>query len=130
MATIRDNDIVEIIDALSDILYVAYGLGAVFGINLDETFRIMYKSKFFKDNYDVLSKYPVIKNTNYHMVFNEFYLKISSEDNHLLSNWKTHLTDNPFHTVEKLKQYYNIYSQSLAVNLMGRKSNNKIIYTT
>ena len=32
-------DIVEIIDALSDILYVVYGIKAAFGINIDEQYH-------------------------------------------------------------------------------------------
>ena len=34
----KNTDLIEIIDALSDILYVAYGLGVCFGIDLDKTF--------------------------------------------------------------------------------------------
>ena len=33
---INDNDIKEVADALTDILYVTYGAGHAFGINLDE----------------------------------------------------------------------------------------------
>lgn len=36
---IRDNDMVEVIDALGDILYVVYGAGHAFGINLDHVFK-------------------------------------------------------------------------------------------
>jgi predicted HAD superfamily Cof-like phosphohydrolase len=35
---VTKKDIKEVIDALSDILYVTYGMGASFGINLDRTF--------------------------------------------------------------------------------------------
>jgi len=38
----------EVIDALSDILYVVYGAGASFGIDLDETFDIVHKSNMSK----------------------------------------------------------------------------------
>ena len=33
---INENNIVEVADALTDILYVAYGAGHAFGINLDK----------------------------------------------------------------------------------------------
>ena len=36
---ISDNNIVEIADALTDILYVTYGAGHAFGINLDKCFN-------------------------------------------------------------------------------------------
>jgi len=35
---IENNDFTEIIDGLSDILYVAYGAGVSFGLNLDNDF--------------------------------------------------------------------------------------------
>lgn len=46
------NDIVEIIDALSDILYVVYGFGVVFGIDIDSSFKKYcgYKIECFKEN--------------------------------------------------------------------------------
>jgi predicted HAD superfamily Cof-like phosphohydrolase len=36
---IRDRDFVEVIDALTDILYVVYGAGATFGIDLEAGFQ-------------------------------------------------------------------------------------------
>ena len=44
-----NNDIVEIIDALSDILYVAYGLCVCFGINIDEKYS-EYIHLYLKEN--------------------------------------------------------------------------------
>ena len=38
----------EVIDALGDILYVVYGAGVTFGINLDEAFRIVHESNMSK----------------------------------------------------------------------------------
>jgi predicted HAD superfamily Cof-like phosphohydrolase len=35
----RDHDFIEVIDALTDILYVVYGAGASFGIDLDDNFN-------------------------------------------------------------------------------------------
>lgn len=45
---IKDNDFTEVIDALSDILYVVYGAGASFGIDLDTTFDIVHRSNMSK----------------------------------------------------------------------------------
>lgn len=44
----NNDDIVEIIDALSDIKYVLYGMACAFGINMDTTFR-HYLATFVKD---------------------------------------------------------------------------------
>ena len=45
---IKDNDILEVADALTDILYVAYGAGHAFGINLDDCFNEVQKSNMSK----------------------------------------------------------------------------------
>ena len=45
---IRDNDILEVADALTDILYVTYGAGHSFGINLDKCFDEVQKSNMSK----------------------------------------------------------------------------------
>lgn len=45
---IRDNDFTEIADALADILYVVYGAGASFGIDLDRAFDIVHESNMTK----------------------------------------------------------------------------------
>lgn len=42
------RDIVEIADALTDILYVVYGMGAKMGIDLDATFREVHRSNMSK----------------------------------------------------------------------------------
>lgn len=44
----KDNDMTEVIDALGDILYVVYGMGAAFGINLDRAFEIVHASNMSK----------------------------------------------------------------------------------
>ena len=43
-----DNNIVEIADALTDILYVTYGAGHAFGINLDKCFNEVQESNMSK----------------------------------------------------------------------------------
>ena len=45
---IAENDLVEIADALTDILYVTYGAGHSFGLNLDECFREVQASNMSK----------------------------------------------------------------------------------
>ena len=45
---INENDILEVADALTDILYVTYGAGHAFGINLDKCFDEVQKSNMSK----------------------------------------------------------------------------------
>ena len=45
---IKDKNMVEVADALSDILYVIFGAGQAFGINLDETFSKVHQSNMTK----------------------------------------------------------------------------------
>ena len=45
---INNNDIIEVADALTDILYVTYGAGHSFGINLDKCFDEVQDSNMSK----------------------------------------------------------------------------------
>ena len=45
---IENKDLVEVADALTDILYVTYGAGHAFGINLDKCFDEVQKSNMSK----------------------------------------------------------------------------------
>ena len=45
---IADFDIVEVADALTDILYVVYGAGHAFGIDLDACFAEVHRSNMSK----------------------------------------------------------------------------------
>jgi len=45
---IKEKDMKEVADALTDILYVTYGAGHAFGINLDECFDEVQKSNMSK----------------------------------------------------------------------------------
>tara|TARA_B110000014_G_scaffold207981_1_gene159083 strand:- start:2201 stop:2587 length:387 start_codon:yes stop_codon:yes gene_type:complete len=45
---IDNQDIVEIADALTDLLYVVYGAGHAFGIDLDECFSEVHRSNMSK----------------------------------------------------------------------------------
>ena len=45
---LKDKDIKEVADALTDILYVTYGAGHAFGINLDKCFEEVQNSNMSK----------------------------------------------------------------------------------
>ncbi len=45
---VGNDDIVEIADALTDLLYVIYGTGHAFGIDLDECFLEVHRSNMSK----------------------------------------------------------------------------------
>ena len=66
---IKDNDIKEVADALTDILYVTYGAGHAFGINLDECFEEVQNSNMSKLGKDGKPIYndsgKVMKGPNY-----------------------------------------------------------------
>ena len=66
---IKDNDILEVADALTDILYVAYGAGHAFGIDLDKCFNEVQESNMSKLGFDGKPIYnesgKVMKGPNY-----------------------------------------------------------------
>ena len=66
---IKDKDILEVADALTDILYVAYGAGHAFGINLDKCFNEVQESNMSKLDSDGKPIYnesgKVMKGPNY-----------------------------------------------------------------
>ena len=45
---IENKDLLEVADALTDILYVTYGAGHAFGIDLDKCFEEVHKSNMSK----------------------------------------------------------------------------------
>ena len=45
---IKENDILEVADALTDILYVTYGAGHAFGVDLDKCFDEVQRSNMSK----------------------------------------------------------------------------------
>ena len=45
---IQEKDIIEVADALTDILYVTYGAGHAFGIDLDQCFNEVQNSNMSK----------------------------------------------------------------------------------
>ena len=66
---IENNDIKEVADALTDILYVTYGAGHAFGINLDKCFEEVQNSNMSKLGLDGKPIYndkgKVMKGPNY-----------------------------------------------------------------
>jgi len=66
---IKDKDIKEVADALTDILYVTYGAGHAFGINLDKCFDEVQQSNMSKLGSDGKPIYnengKVMKGPNY-----------------------------------------------------------------
>jgi len=48
LAAEADNDIVELADALADIIYIACGTAASYGIDLDEVFKEVHRSNMAK----------------------------------------------------------------------------------
>ena len=64
-----NNDLLEVADALTDILYVTYGAGHAFGINLDECFTEVQNSNMSKLGEDGKPIYnengKVMKGPNY-----------------------------------------------------------------
>ena len=64
------KDLLEVADALTDILYVAYGAGHAFGINLDDCFNEVQNSNMSKLGTDGKPIYneagKVMKGSNYY----------------------------------------------------------------
>ena len=64
-----DKDLLEVADALTDILYVTYGAGHAFGINLDKCFDEVQRSNMSKLGEDGKPIYnesgKVLKGPNY-----------------------------------------------------------------
>lgn len=66
---LTNKDIVEVADALTDLLYVVYGAGHAFGIDLDECFTEVHESNMSKLGEDGKPIYredgKVLKGPNY-----------------------------------------------------------------
>ena len=66
---ISEKNLIEVADALTDILYVTYGAGHAFGINLDKCFEEVQNSnmsKLGKDGKPIYNEYgKVMKGPNY-----------------------------------------------------------------
>ena len=66
---IKQKNLVEVVDALTDILYVTYGAGHAFGVNLDKCFEEVQNSNMSKLGEDGKPIYndkgKVMKGPNY-----------------------------------------------------------------
>ena len=66
---LNNKDLIEVADALTDILYVTYGAGHAFGIDLDKCFEEVQKSNMSKLNLNGKPIYnqegKVMKGPNY-----------------------------------------------------------------
>ena len=66
---IKQEDLLEVADALTDILYVTYGAGHSFGINLDACFEEVQRSNMSKldeDGKPIYNEYgKVMKGSNF-----------------------------------------------------------------
>lgn len=99
-------DVVEMIDALSDIQYVAYGLQVVYGIDGDKLFREYMESKIEYENISNVVNKSISDNanTNFKMTcefVNDFFSEIVSTPKEFLDNLNTHgiepETNTPFY---------------------------------
>jgi len=68
-SAIKDKDIIEVADALTDLLYVVYGAGHSWGIDLDKCFAEVQRSnmsKLGKDGEAIYNEHgKVMKGPNY-----------------------------------------------------------------
>ena len=66
---INENDLIELADALTDILVVTYGAGVAFGIDLDKCFKEVHRSnmsKLSEDGKPIYNEFgKVMKGPNY-----------------------------------------------------------------
>ena len=66
---INENDLIEVADALTDILVVTYGAGVAFGIDLDKCFKEVHRSnmsKLSEDGKPIFNEFgKVMKGPNY-----------------------------------------------------------------
>jgi len=103
---VKDNNFTEVIDALTDILYVVYGAGASFGIDLDDAYDIVHKSnmtklcnteeeaqetvKWYKEQKDSpydSPEYRLSDDEKYYIVFNKSTGKILKSINYTPANF-------------------------------------------
>ena len=110
---IQNHDMKEVIDALSDILYVVYGAGSSFGIDLDKSFDIVHDSNMSKtcateeqairsvENYKTLYEqnkspydtpsYRFDEKSQLYIIFNESTGKILKNIDYKLANFDSML---------------------------------------
>merc|ERR1712194_626702 len=115
-AAAKNHDMTEVLDALGDILYVTYGAGSSFGLDMDKAFGLIHESNMFKlckteeearetvewykKNYSPGGKYPydspayrLSDNGQYYVVFNESSGKILKSVNYSPVSFKSMLPE-------------------------------------
>jgi predicted HAD superfamily Cof-like phosphohydrolase len=98
---VETNDFKEVVDALSDILYVVYGMGATIGVNLDKAYSLVHDAnmsklckteeeaqqtvEWYKENDDRYDSpnYRLSEDGKYYVVYNQSTKKILKS-----INWK------------------------------------------
>lgn len=134
---IEDNDMVEVIDGLGDILYVVYGAGHAFGINLDRFFECVCASKevygkFYgitrqsmaRSNFERCCEVEVHKNygRNVQLSFRKNFLIERPDvvrvlfgyiEKYFIEFWRSCLTNNMTEVINSLGELlYNTYSMA------------------
>lgn len=117
--SVENDDIVEIIDALTDILYVVYGAGVSFGIDIDKHFskyikfkmtqdsRIFNSIDFDKSNFNIMCQFfnkHQLK-SNIKEMYNEHKLEIKKNTQELIElsdKLKFHLSSEEYLHVIKI----------------------------
>ena len=94
---VANRDMTETVDALVDILYVVYGMGASLGINLDKAFDIVHRSNMSKvctteeDAKETVRRYqddPRYDSPTYEQVDNNKFLIKNHSTGKVLKNYK------------------------------------------
>ncbi len=93
---VKNKDYIETIDALTDILYVVYGMGARIGVNMDKAFNLVHENnmsklctteddakksvQFYLDNKEKLGydspNYRLAEDGKHYVVYNESTKKV------------------------------------------------------
>jgi predicted HAD superfamily Cof-like phosphohydrolase len=93
---VKNKDYIETVDALADILYVVYGMGARIGVNMDKAFKLVHDNnmsklcvteeeaqqsvKYYLDNKEKLGydspNYRLAEDGKHYVVYNESTKKV------------------------------------------------------
>jgi predicted HAD superfamily Cof-like phosphohydrolase len=94
---VANHDMTETVDALADILYVVYGMGASLGINLDKAFNVVHRSNMSKvctteeDAKETVRRYqddPRYDSPTYEKVGHNRFLVKNQSTGKVLKNYK------------------------------------------
>lgn len=94
---VANRDMTETVDALADILYVVYGMGASLGINLDKAFDVVHRSNMSKvctteeDAKETVRRYqddPRYDSPTYEQIATDLFLVKNQSTGKVLKNYK------------------------------------------